>query len=632
MVVPSGAVYEFGEFRLDTGKHRLLRGDQAVALTPKAIETLRVLIENRGALVERDALMAAVWPDVVVEDGNLTVTISMIRKALGDDPNDRRFIETVPRLGYKFVADVRIVGEKPATGAEPIAPAPGGPPTVLTPAPSPRSRPGWPATGVAIAAVLLAAFALVYARPWSTPEPAGAGTIQSIAVLPLTSLSDVAEDRALGLGFADALMTSLAGVADVRVRSTHGVRDGEKAPAEIGQTLGVDAVLDGTLQRANGMLRVTLRLIRSSDGRQVWSDSFDEAEKEIFKLQDTMASQTAESLKWNLASDPGRRTNRRYTTNRDAYHAYLLGRMLFDKRQADDYPKAIGEFERAIALDPSYALAFTGLADVYAIQANTKNGPERAALYEKSRTMATKALALDETLAEAHTSLGWIKRIHDWDWAGSEAEFKRALELNPASANAHQWYALLLTTLGRTDEALKHGETARELEPLSSIILQNYLQIRTFRRDTEALPPIAEHIARLEEAQWMTTRARASVAAQARDYAKVIEIGDSYRSQGRQPPDTLVAHLAIAYSHTRQESQAKEMVARLEKKAADDSHAMYLLATVHAELGHPDDAIALLERAHAAHDDRMVWIKVEPRLDSLRDDKRFRALLRRMNL
>jgi DNA-binding winged helix-turn-helix (wHTH) protein/TolB-like protein/tetratricopeptide (TPR) repeat protein len=628
---PGRAFYEFGEFRLDAEKHRLLRGDEIVALTPRAVETLRVLIERPGVLVERAALLNAVWHDVAVEDGNLSVTIFMIRKALGEDTNGRKFIETVPRLGYKFVAEVRVVVESVPSRVVAAQSVDADSPLV------PASRNRLTAGIAAAAAVIVAVVAIAYARSWKAPARAGNGDVKSIAVLPFKALGDTSDDTALSLGFADALMTSLGGVRDVRVFSTPAMnRDSNvrQTPSDIGKDLGVDAVLDGTLQRANGLLRVTLRLIRTSDGSQIWSHSFDEAGNEVFKLQDAMASQTAESLKWNLTAEERRRMGKRYTDNREAYQAYLLGRLFFDRRQPEGYEKAIVEFERAIALDPKYALAFTGMADVYALQANIRTGEERDALYEKSRTTATKALELDEGLAEAHTSLGWVKRVHDWDWAGSETEFKRALALNPNNVNAHQWYALLLTTIGRTDEALREIERARELEPLSGVVLLNYFSVRQYRRESAQLPALAEQIARLVNSQAVSTRVRAIAYGRAGNHAKVIEIGDAHRSrnEGKIIADSLATQLALAYSRTRQESKVREMLDYLRGRARTESRAGYLLATVYAELGRKDEAIALLQQCLAAHDDRMVSIKVEPYFDSLRDDARFQALLSRMNL
>jgi Tfp pilus assembly protein PilF len=248
-------------------------------------------------------------------------------------------------------------------------------------------------------------------------------------------------------------------------------------PAQLGKELSVDSVLDGTLQRANGKLRVTLRLIRSSDGVQIWSGSFDESEDEIFKLQDAMARQTASALAREA------RAGKHSTENRDAYHAYLRGRFFFDKRDSENYAKAIDEFNLAVKFDPNYTLAYAGLADVYAMQANISadDRKRRDELYERSRTMASKALSIDETCAEAHTSLAWIMRVHDWNWEGSEREFKRAIELDPNYANARQWYSFLLLGLGRMDEALVQMEKALELEPLSRIILNNSFSVRNYR-------------------------------------------------------------------------------------------------------------------------------------------------------
>lgn len=628
--VPARVFYEFGEFRLDAEKHRLLRAGEIVPLTPRAIETLRVLIERPGVLVERDELLNAVWRDVAVEDGNLTVTISMIRKALGDGIDDRKFIETVPRLGYRFVAAVRVVSENVPTGVSETRTLDPDSPRI------PASRRRWRAVG-ASAAVIVAVAALVWMPPWTRSHEANAGQVRSIAILPLTSLSDTADDRALSLGFADALVTSVGGINGLRVFSTAAVNrsaEGHKSASDIGRDLGVDAVVDGTLQRANGLLRVTLRLMRTSDGAQLWSSSFDAAEREIFKLQDAMASETAQSLKMNLTAEDRRRIGKRYTDNRDAYQAYLMGRLFFDRRDGEGYDKAIVEFERAITLDPKYALAFTGLADVYALQANVRTDDQRDALYEKSRTTATRALELDEGLAEAHTSLGWVKRVHDWDWAASEAEFKRALELNPNHVNAHQWYALLLTTLGRMDEALREIDKARELEPLSQIVLLNYFAILQYAREIDRLPVLAEQIAKLDGSGLVAARVRSAAYARTGNHAKVIEIGDAHRSihQGRITTDTLAAQLAIAYSRGHQDSHAQEMLDYLERRAKADTEAAYRLATAYAELGRTDDAIALLRKCLAGHDDRMVWIRVEPHFDSLRGDERFRALLDKMKL
>jgi len=638
---PTKLLYEFGEFRLDVEKRCLLRDGESVALTPKAVEILSVLIQRRGELVERSELMNSVWGDVAVEEGNLTVTIWMLRKALGEDNNGRKFIETVPRSGYRFIADTRevteqlptLIVEKHSAGRividEEISfgrSSAGGVavPQLLT---GKRAR----TILIAAATVLAVAVAsLVYFRPSKSNAHASSETnIKSVAVLPLKSLGSSSDDKALELGFADALITSLAKIGDLRVTSINSVSpylDSQSEARDIGQQLGVDAVVEGTLQRANGNLRVMLRLIRTSDGRQLWTSAFDERESEIFRLQDAMAAQTAQSLAFHLGpQDP-----KRQTENREAYQSYLRGRLFFDRRSPDDYRKAIAEFQQAIVRDPNYTLAYTGLADVYAMEANNEEGEKRDALYEKARDTATTALLLDKNSAEAHATLGWIRRIHDWDWKGSEEEFKHSLELNPNYVNALQWYALLLVTLNRSDEAVAQFEKARDLAPLSVIVLRNYyFGIHQYRNET-LLPALAEQLAALDES--IANRVRMTAASRRHDDAQVIKLGESLQNASSPMPAAEAAMLAIAYVRTQQAAKAKAIIRDLEREARSDTYAAYHLAMVYTELARKDEALNLLSKCLASRDDRLVWLTVEPHFDSLRNDSRFQDILLRMNL
>ena len=638
---PPKLLYEFGEFRLDVEKHRLLRDGEIVSVTPKAVEILSVLIQRRGELVERSELMNSVWGDVAVEEGNLTVTISMLRKALGEDNNSRKFIETVPRLGYKFVAETRevteqvptLIVEKHSAGRIVIdeeisfgrSSAAGVAVAQLLAGKRSRTIP------IATVAILAVAVALLlYFRPWKSNAHASSETnIKSIAVLPLKSLGNSSDDKALELGFADALITSLAKIADLKVTSINSVSpylDSQSESRDIGLQLGVDAVVEGTLQRANGNLRVILRLIRTSDGRQLWTSAFDERESEIFRLQDAIAAQTAQSLAFRLGpQDP-----KRQTENREAYQSYLRGRLFFDRRTPVDYQKAIVEFQQAIVRDPNYTLAYTGLADVYAMEANNEEGEKRDALYEKARDTATTALLLDKNSAEAHATLGWIRRIHDWDWKGSEEEFKHSLELNPNYVNALQWYALLLVTLDRSDEAVAQFEKARDLAPLSVIVLRNYyFGIHQYRNET-LLPALAEQLATLDES--IANRVRMTAASRRRDYAQVIKLGQSLQNASSPMPAAEAAMLAIAYASTQQPAKAKEIIYDLEREARHNTYAAYHLAMVYTELARKDEALNLLSKCLASRDDRLVWLTVEPHFDPLRSDLRFQNILRRMNL
>ncbi|HEY3026975.1 MAG TPA: winged helix-turn-helix domain-containing protein [Pyrinomonadaceae bacterium] len=647
--------YEFGPFVMDERRRRLLRGGDTVPLTKKEFQTLLVLVRGSGRIVEKDELMAAVWRNTHVEEGNLAVHVSKLRGKLGRREDGAPYIETETGHGYRFTACVHevedfdlvvrkrtlsrsvieeeLIPDELAEDESAIAVQP----VVVKNVSLASRRPAVSIAAIGVSLVLGVA-AVVYLRDWkSSATSSAASNIRSIAILPMKSVAQAIDDRALSLGLADALLTSLGRVPGVRVLSagaSNRYADLQKEPADIGKELGVDSVLEGTLQRANGKLRVTLRLVRTSDGVQIWSNSFDESETDIFKLQDAMAAQTAQSLRWRLTEEQQRQIAKRHTENGDAYQAYLRGRLFFDKRNQEGYDKAIAEFQWAIELDPKYALAYSGLADVYALEANTTSGSKRDALYEKARTTAMKALELDEALAEAHTSLGWVRRVHDWDWNGAEREFKRAIELNPNYANARQWYSFLLITLGRADEALDEMQAARQIDPLSRRILVNYLALRTFRREYNETLPIVQQIVNLEEDKADDMRLLSIDFLMRGDYAKVIEIGNevSAKDGGKRISEYMTANLAVAYARTGQEAKSKELLAYLESRAKTNSEAAFRLAMALSDLGHREEAIRLLEGCLQAHEDRMVWIKVEPRFDPLRNDERFRTLLRTMNL
>jgi DNA-binding winged helix-turn-helix (wHTH) protein/TolB-like protein/Flp pilus assembly protein TadD len=633
-------LHQIGKCRLDSEKKVLWFNDEPVALPLKAVELLSVLVERSGEVVTKDEIWRAVWQDSFVEETNLTHNIYLLRKTL-KDLGEPDLIQTVPRRGYRFAGETRthsngdLVIEKHSftrTLVEevPVEVAQAGP---TLPPPLRTYVPTVVAVGAIAAIVVLIAGIAAWKFRGDNTAIAGSA-VRSIAVLPLVSVNGEPDDRSLSLGFADALITSLGELEGVRVVSTRGSKDlmaiSAQDPAQLGKELSVDSVLDGTLQRANGKLRVTLRLIRSSDGVQIWSGSFDESEDEIFKLQDAMARQTASALSREASA------GKHSTENRDAYHAYLRGRFFFDKRDSENYAKAIDEFNLAVKFDPAYALAYAGLADVYAMQANISahDRKRRDELYERSRTMASKALSIDETCAEAHTSLAWIMRVHDWNWEGSEREFKRAIELDPNYANARQWYSFLLLGLGRMDESLVQMEKALELEPLSRIILNNSLTVRNYRGEVEMLSAIVERLDKMENAgtqrSWAWTLAYSRIG----EYAKVIEVGEDHmaRNGTKQSSDYLEANVAIAYARVGDQPKATQILNRLELRAKTDTEAAFRLAQAHAELGNHDRAIELLRICLEARDDRMVWIKTEPRFESIRNDPGFQRMLKQMRL
>src|SRR5262245_60002706 len=419
--------YEFGSFRLDMVEHRLLRDGRPVALKPKVFNLLLELVTNSGHILLKDELMRRVWPDTFVEEHNLAVGISTLRKALGGDQNDYQYIETVPRRGYRFVADVREVWDDPAALREDRA------------------------------------------KRAATPSQVSSES-HSIAVLPFKSIGTKgSEDVCLGLGMADALITRLGNLNQIIVRPTSVVRkfaEGSQDPVSAGNEVGVSAVLDGSIQRSGKSIRVTVQLVSIENGTTLWADKFDEKFTDIFAVEDSISEQVTTALTLTLTDKDRERLRKRYTENSEAYQAYLKGRFFLSKRNAKDMVRSSEYFEEAINKNPDYALAFAGLADYYLLAANYNLLSAKEAI-PKSRNAVLKALELDETLAEAHSALAYLK-LTEWDWAGAEQEFKRAINLNPNIVETRKSYAIYLRCLGRFDEALAVMKRAHELDPLSA--------------------------------------------------------------------------------------------------------------------------------------------------------------------
>jgi DNA-binding winged helix-turn-helix (wHTH) protein/TolB-like protein/Tfp pilus assembly protein PilF len=619
-------LYEFGPFRLDPGKPCLWRNGELVSLTPKALETLLVLIQQNGKLVEREDLMRAIWPDTFVEDGNLNFNVSMLRKALGTNDAGEQYIQTVPRHGYRFSADVREVTEEvPALVVErqPHKRRSGDREIAAT---------GWRNKSV-YGAIVLVSIALVAVASWYLlRRPATAGTqIRSIAILPLQPLHEDEMDKTLALGLTDTLVTRLGSLRSVAVRPIVSVgryARGEQDPVELGRKLQVDAVLAGTLQHTEGHLRVNARLLRVADNTLIWSGSFDENESDIFKLQDQLSLQVTESLVSRLSDKERVLLARRYTENSEAFHAYWRGRFFFEKRNA---LKAVAEFRHAIDLDPNYALAYAGLADAYMLQATTTSGSDEE-LFENARVSINKSLALDPTLAESVNSQAQLKYFYYWDWPGAEQSFKRALELDPNSVDAHQFYARLLATLGRYPEALAEVERARELDPRSTDLAVPLFAILEKQGHYDEALKALETALQMDKDATVAQRAIGKIYLLKGEYAKVIELAHEHFPNSKEIDLFWASMLATAYYKIGQRDKATEMHDYLKKLAANDSKALYFLVMHYSEVGRIDEALAGLEKCLELREERMIWSKDEPRFAAIKDDPRFHSLLQKMNL
>jgi len=605
--------YHFGPFRLDPLTRRLTRDGEAVPLTARAFDTLVVLVENHGRVVTKDELIGSVWHDAFVEENNLNQAISALRRALHDDGNGNRFIETVPRKGYAFVVPV-LEGidadllTPPA--AQRLAAAPPAAPAFPDPAPAPRSN------GTRVAAALVTACALAVGTFWlakPSAPPGALARIRSVAVLPFRPIVLPADDEFLGLALADSVITRLSRIPNLAVRPTGAVREMSARPSEpvaAGKALNVDAVLDGQIQEVDGRVRVTLQLVGVESRTQLWSERFDAPRSNLFELEDSIADGVERELAAGRSGTAP--AVARHVPAHGAYEAYLRGRYYWNKRTEDAIRKSQDLFRQAIEADPAFAPAWAGLADAH----NLVGQPTEA------RAAAAKALELDPELAEAHAALGNVALFYDFDVAAAQAQFARALALNASYATAWQWSAFGAAATGRFDEAVTKIRKARELDPLSLSIATDVGQILYYagrydeaERETQRALEMDEHFVQAHVVLGQILAAKGDTAGAAR------ELQGSGSS-----PDTL----AIALARQGREREALEAAEKLPK--TNPQRFDVFGAELELALGRRGAALDALEKAYRDRDGELIMIGVDPRFAALRGEARFQELLRRLRL
>jgi DNA-binding winged helix-turn-helix (wHTH) protein/tetratricopeptide (TPR) repeat protein len=611
---PTGAVYAFGPFQLDTRERRLLRGGAAVPLTLKAFDLLQVLVENQGHLLHKEELLRRVWPDAAVEENNLTVTISALRKALADGSTDRQYIETVPRRGYRFVADFR----SSAPSAEAVR--------------SPRDRRARPSTvGAVVLASLAAAAALVWMwkRPPSAASPA---PVRSMAVLPFRSLTN--DGEYLGLGMADALITRLGATRQLLVRSTGAVQKYTRPgldPVAAGRDLQVDSVLEGSIQTSGDRVRTTVRLLRVSDGSTLWSGTFEQRLTDIFSLQDAISQRMAGALALELTEAQRSLLSRRDTSDSEAYQLYLRGRFFWNKRSREGFDRGAAYFRQAVEKDPAYALAYSGLSDSYIGMTYYHYAAPHTAM-PLARAAAQRALEIDGSLAEAHVSLAHVKTNYEWDWDEARGLFARALELEPDYATAHQWYGShYLAPMGRLEEAIAETRRARQLDSLSAVFNAFVGAALYFaRRYDEAIEECRKAIDLHPDfgvAHWYLGRAYLQ---KGRYQEALAELQKAVTLSGGSP--LMKGTLGVGYAMAGDRKAAQRTLDELEKLRAESYASPLDLAGIHVALGDRERAFPWLDKAVAEHSFHLIYLKVWPELDPLRKDPRFDTLILRLGL
>jgi TolB-like protein/DNA-binding winged helix-turn-helix (wHTH) protein len=638
-----GFIYEFGKFVLDPAGKTLFSEGKPIHLPAKEFETLLLLVENNRKALSKDEMIEAIWKDSFVEEGNLAKQISRLRKILNTDGEE--FIETLPKHGYRFSADLRLinlVAEEPVilerrtlkrlTVAveneiedQPLA----------LPARPKMAAPG-PIIIVSLALTgLLGLSAILYL----SREPASpTAKIKSLAVLPLRPLTSEENNRVLGLGLADALITKLGSLKQIVVRPTSAVARFADTPAdsiEIGRKLGVDAVLEGTIQESERRLRINARLISTDSGAQFWAEKFDEPANEIFALQDALSNKIAKTLAFELTVAENKLFIRRGTDNTEAYEKYLRGRFYQTQTTPDGLNRSIEFYEQAIGLDRNFAEAHAGIADANILLFNFGVRPSGETILQ-ARVSVNRALQLNPDLSHAYTSLALIQFLIDHNWTEAEKSLNRAIELNPNNGDAYHRYAYFLLCLGRFDESLQKAEKAREFNPLSNIVQNNIGMTYLFaRRYHEAINHLEKTAA--ENPQFSLPRRLLSLAYEAigdmeksfEEDLKAEEIEGGKDIAAKLREQRQAGGINAANRFWLDEAIKAKETGRISSagKTQDSNVTAFFVASRAAIVKDREQTLRWLERSLREGDPILFCVRYLARYDFVRDDPRFQAIL-----
>lgn len=581
----SSKIYEFDGFRVEAIQHRLLYQGQPVPLKPKILDLLLFLIERRGELIVKDELMKKIWPDTIVEENNITVSMSMLRKILGEDREHPKFIETVPRRGYRFVADVIEV------------------PVEETPVrPSPQSS--------------------YSTEPEDEP-------IDSLAVLPMGTATDFSSEY-LSDGITESIIDVLSRIPKLRVLARSTVfrfKRMDNDPQQVGALLNVKAVMMVRVMWLDEKLIIRSELVRVSDGSQLWGEQYSRDPSDILAIQADIARAITESLKFELTRNEKISLSKQSTHNVEAYNLYLRGRYFWNKYSKEWVLKAIEVFKQAIAVDSNYALAYCGLADAYFRLSNVHFPPRE--VLPKAKAAALRAIEIDEDLADAHSSLGLIKVYYDHDWNGAESEFRQAVKLNPDLVSAHQRLGSYLTFMGRFEESIRHYEIALDLDPFSLQINMNLATTYFLRGEYDRA---VKHLMKTVELEpnYMPTHfvLGCTYIQQGRLHEAIEEFQLIYKLDDE-------AYLALGfmgYAHAlaNERAEAETLLSVLQEISQRKYVSPYSILVIHLGLGPEERVFELLEQLYEEGNDWLVWLRVSPELKSVRNDPRFQNLLTRL--
>jgi DNA-binding winged helix-turn-helix (wHTH) protein/TolB-like protein/Flp pilus assembly protein TadD len=614
----------FGPFTVDLSDRVLWRGGELVELTPKAFDLLVVLVQNPGRVLSKSDLIERVWPDAIVEEANLSNQVHRLRAVLGEGEGEAPYIDTLSRRGYRFVAPVtRVVPEAVPVTVAPAPPAADAPVLVAQRTPLRRR--------VAIGLMVVTAVVALLTYDGATRRSTATSTttpIQTLAVLPFTALSPPARDEPLELGMTDAVITQLTNVRQVTVRPTSAVLAYTRIPRDviaIGREQRVDAILEGKIQRTADRIRVTVQLLRASDARPLWAETFDQPARDLFAIQDAISGRVVDALRVRLSAGERAQLTAGRRPPIDAYDAYVRGLYHVASFGPDAARLAEKEFRRALTIEPDYVEASAGLA---AALANVGFGQAATpAQMKEAQTLVARALRLKPDSMEAHQAAMTVALYVDWDWDAADSESRWMIAHAPNDARAHSWRGWYLTLMGRFAEAVEPLRAAQQLDPLSVNIttMLGYALIESgeaegglamMRRAVDAAP--SHGAARSSLAEVLFARGRPDEA---------LEILRREPAQLGPPVDATLGYLL---ARTGRQHEARQVLQRL--TAGPFPAPAYLAAVVQSGLGDTSGALANLERAYDDHSAWIVFLKSQRSWDSMRGDPRFQSLLRRVSL
>jgi len=625
----------FDVFEVDLRAGELRKHGIKIRLQEQPFLILQTLLETPGQIVTREELQKRIWPgDTFVDfDHGLHAGVNRLRQALGDAADSPRFVETVARRGYRFIGQIQIAPTETLSGIR-VVPQEGK---------LPRKRAGkwWAGPGIGFVVAVAVAGVLVFFNVWGLRNWFFASrSFRSLAVLPLDNLSEDKKQEYFADGMTEDLITQLSKLGDLKVISHTSVMryKGTHTPLpQIARELNVDAVVEGAVQLSGNHVRITAQLVDGRSDQHLWAENYDRDLSDVLLLQSDVARDIAKKIDLELTPQQRQRLVKdAHPVNPDAYQAYLLGRYYWNKRTADGLAQAGQYFQQAIQKDPNYALAYSGLSDYFAFL-TLIGGPEilppKQAMTQ-AKAAAIKAVQLDDSSSEAHASMGHILHNYDWDFEGAEREFKRAIELNPNYATAHHWYSHYLMQVGRTDESLAQGRLATELDPLSPFINQGLARQYYLSRQYDKAIALSQVVLQMDTT-YLPARTQLALAYEQKGMlAEAVSTLEQTRKSAGEKADLPMLHALLAHAYALAgrkadaQSELNVLTAIGKKRYVPPSY----VAIVYLALGDKDKAFEYLNKSYQDRSEQLLYLGVEPVVDSLRSDPRFDKLLKQVGL